>query len=116
MGATNRAMGTPDETVTYDLGQVQRVKIGGSTIRRNTYQPGWRWSTNAGPIAQTDTCQDHHVGYVISGRLHVATNDGAEVEVGPGEAYEIQPGHDGWVVGDETLIAIEFSSAGTDVR
>jgi len=112
MSVTNRDMGNPDETMTFDNGQVDVVTIGGSTIRRTTFEPGWRWSENVKPIATTDSCQVHHVGYILSGRLHVATEDGGEAEIGPGEAYEIQPGHDGWVVGDEAVVTIEFSPAG----
>ena len=115
MGVTNRALESPNETMTFDHGHVQTVKIGGSTIRRNTFEPGWRWSTNVKPIVRTDSCQVHHVGYLLSGRLHVATNDGAEAEIGPGEAYEIQPGHDGWVIGDEAVTAVEFSGEGVEV-
>jgi hypothetical protein len=109
MGITSQDVGSARENLTFDNGQVQTVQIGGSTIRRNRFEPGWRWSENVGPIAGTGLCQVHHVGYLLSGRLHVATDDGANAEIGPGEAYEIQPGHDGWVVGDEAVIAIEFS-------
>ncbi len=109
MGVTNRAMGSPDETKTFDHAQIEVVKIGGTTVRRSTYQPGWRWSESIKPIAKTDSCQIHHVGYVLSGTLHVTTEDGGDAEFGPGEAYEIQPGHDGWVVGDEAATTIEFS-------
>jgi hypothetical protein len=112
MGVTSRDMGSPDETTTFDNGQVEVVKISGSTIRRNTFEPGWRWSQNVGPMAGTDSCHVHHVGYLLSGRLHVVAEDGGEAEIGPGEAYEIQPGHDGWVVGDQAVTAIEFSPAG----
>lgn len=108
MGVTNRNVDGPDETVRFDIGQIQLVKIGESTIKRSTFPPGWRWSVNAKPVVKTDSCQVHHVGYLISGRLHVATNDGADVEIGPGEAYEIQPDHDGWVVGDEPVVSVEF--------
>ena len=112
MGVTNRDMGSPDDTMTFDNGQVEVVKVGGSTIRRNTFEPGWRWSVDIGPMAGGDSCQVHHVGYLLSGRLHVKAEDGGEAEIGPGEAYEILPGHDGWVVGDEPVIAIEFSPTG----
>jgi hypothetical protein len=109
MSVTNKALGTPDETLTFDHGQVQTVKLGGFSVRRNTFEPGWRWSNDVKPIAETDSCQVHHVGSMLSGRLHVVTDDGGETEIGPGEAYEIQPGHDGWVVGDEAVISIEVS-------
>lgn len=109
MGVAHKDLGSPDDTMTFDNGQVEIVKLGEVTVRRPTFQPGWRWSENVGPIANTDTCQIHHVGYIVSGRLHVATNDGAETDIGPGEAYEIQPGHDGWVAGEEPVISVEFS-------
>jgi hypothetical protein len=111
MSVTNRDVGNPDETMTFEHGQVQTVRIGGAVIRRNTFEPGWRWSESVKPIAKTGSCQVHHVGYIVSGRLHVATEDGVDAEIGPGEAYEIQPGHDGWVVGDEAVITVEFSGA-----
>ena len=110
MGVTHKAVGIPDEIMTFEHGQVQVVKVGGFTIRLNTFEPGWRWSENIKPIATTDSCQVHHVGYLLSGRLHVATEDGADAEIAPGEAYEIQPGHDGWVVGDEPVMSVEFSA------
>jgi hypothetical protein len=109
MGVTQKDLGSPDDTMTFDLGQVEMVRIGDVTVRRSTFQPGWRWSVNVGPIAKSDICQVHHVGYIVSGRLHVATSDGAEAEFAPGEAYEIQPSHDGWVAGDEPLVSIEFT-------
>jgi hypothetical protein len=111
MGVTNRGMDNPDETRTFDHGQVEVVKIGGATVGRYTFEPGWRWSESVKPIAKTDSCQAHHVGYVLTGRLHVLSDDGGEAEIGPGEAYEIEPGHDGWVVGDEAVTSVEFSGA-----
>jgi uncharacterized cupin superfamily protein len=111
MGVTNKALERPDQTMTFDGGQVQIVTIGDSTVRRSTYEPGWRWSTSVKPMAKTDSCQVHHVGYMVSGTLHVLSDDGSEAEIGPGEAYEIQPGHDGWVVGDAPLTSVEFSPA-----
>jgi hypothetical protein len=111
MGVIRRDMGSPDETRTFDHGRVEVVEIGGSTIGRYTFEPGWRWSESVKPIARTESCQAHHVGYVLSGRLHVITDDGDEAEIGPGEAYDIQPGHDGWVEGDEAVTSVEFSGA-----
>ena len=111
MGVMNRGMDNPDETRMFDHGQVEVVTIGGATIGRYTFEPGWRWSESVKPIAKTDSCQAHHVGYVLTGRLHVLSDDGGEAEIGPGEAYEIEPGHDGWVVGDEAVTSVEFSGA-----
>ena len=111
MGVTTGDFASPDESMTFEHGQVQIVKIGDCTIRSGTFEPGWRWSENVKPIAKTDSCQVHHVGYILSGRLHVVTDDGGEAELGPGEAYEVQPGHDAWVVGDEAVTSVEFSGA-----
>jgi mannose-6-phosphate isomerase-like protein (cupin superfamily) len=105
-------MADPGEIKTFDRGHIDVVKIGAATINRNTFEPGWRWSTSVKPIAGTESCQAHHVGVILSGRLGVETEDGDGVEIGPGEAYEIEPGHDGWVVGDEAVVAVEFSPAG----
>src|SRR5437879_5137412 len=78
MSVTNRSLESPDETRTFDHGQVQVVKIGDTTIGRYSFEPGWRWSESVKPIAKTDSCQAHHVGYILSGRLHVKTDDGGE--------------------------------------
>ena len=111
MPATSKGFDSPDETRTFEIGRVELVKIGGSTIGRYTFQPGWRWSENVKPIAKTESCQVHHIGSIVSGRLRVMTDDGMEAEVGAGDAYEIQPGHDAWVVGDQPVVMIEFQGA-----
>jgi class 3 adenylate cyclase len=75
------------------------------------WQPGWRWSTDLQPIAGTDWCENHHLGYAISGRLAVLTEDGLQLEIGGGSVYEIPPRHDAWVVGDQPFETVEWSSA-----
>jgi hypothetical protein len=75
-----------------------------------TLQPGWRWSECIKPMVGTESCQVHHVGTVTAGRLHVEHEDGTALEIGPGDAYVIEPGHDAWVVGDETFVGYEFDS------
>jgi hypothetical protein len=108
MSVTQRPMSDPDETKVFAHGHVDVVKIGQATINRNTFEPGWRWSASVGPLVGAESCRVHHVGYVLSGRLGVETEDGDRAEIGAGEAYEIEPGHDGFVVGDEPVISIEF--------
>jgi len=98
-----KSLDSPDETRTFDQGQPQVVTLGDFTVTRNTLQPGWRWSEHVKPIAQTESCQVPHTGYVVSGRLKVAMDDGSEEEFAPGDAYVIPLGHDGWTVGDETF-------------
>jgi hypothetical protein len=100
----------PDETRSFGHGKGLIVKLAGSTAALAEMEPGWRWSTDIKPIVGTDSCQAHHVGYALAGTLHVQTDEGEELDIGPGDAFEILPGHDGWVVGEETYRAIEFQS------
>jgi hypothetical protein len=102
---------SPGETRTFDKGHADLVTLGDATLGRFTFEPGWRWSQSVKPLVGTDSCQNHHMGVAVSGRMHVEMGDGASAEIGPGEAYEIPPGHDAWVVGDETFTGFEFKSA-----
>lgn len=111
MPLEGKSLDQPDETRTFDRGRAEIVRLGDRTVGRFTFEPGWQWSESVKPIAKTDSCQVHHVGYVVSGRLAVRTDDGMESEVGPGDAYDVQPGHDGWVVGDEQVVMVEFGDA-----
>jgi len=77
-----------------------------AAIGFGTYQPGWRWSLHAGP--QTGKDSENHIGYVISGRMRVRDLSGNEAEIAPGCAFEIAPGSDAWVIGDEPCIALDF--------
>jgi mannose-6-phosphate isomerase-like protein (cupin superfamily) len=112
-GFRYKSFESPDETRTPPKTRVDVVKLAGTTAGRFTFQPGWRWSEAIKPVVGTVSCQAHHVGAVVSGRLHVVHQDGSEGEVGPGDAYVIEPGHDGWVVGDEPVVVFEFESAQT---
>jgi hypothetical protein len=102
---------TPDETRDIPNGVAELVTLGDTTIGRFRFQPGWKWSESVKSIVGTDSCQNHHLGVAVSGRLHVETESGEKAEVGSGEAYEIPPGHDAWVVGDEPFVGYEFRSA-----
>jgi hypothetical protein len=106
-----RGFDSPDETRTPDKTRIDIVDLGGPKVARLTAQPGWRWSECIKPVVGGDSCQARHLGVVSAGRLHVAHNDGAEAEVGPGDAYAIEPGHDAWVVGDEAFVAYEFDTS-----
>ena len=109
-GVQSRGFDSPDETRTPDKTRVDVVRMGATTVGRFAFEPGWRWSECVKPVAGTESCQAHHVGVVHSGRLAIRHEDGTEVEIGPGDAYVIEPGHDAWVVGDEPAIAYEFDS------
>jgi hypothetical protein len=103
-------MDRPDESRTPDKTVVNVVQLGDATVGRLTLQPGWKWSDCIKPVAGTDSCQAAHLGYVVSGTVHVAATDGTEADIGPGDVYRLEPGHDAWVVGDEPAVALEFES------
>ncbi len=107
-GVETRDFDSPDETRTPDKTQVDVVRIGATTVGRFAFEPGWRWSDCVKPVAGTESCQARHVGVGHSGRIAVKHEDGTEVEIRPGEAYVIEPGHDAWVVGDERFVGFEF--------
>jgi hypothetical protein len=101
---------SPDETRNPDKTRVDVVRGGGATAARMQLEPGWRWSECIKPVVGTESCQIRHVGLAHSGRMHVKHDDGTEVEIGAGQAYVIEPGHDAWVVGDEPFLGYEFES------
>jgi mannose-6-phosphate isomerase-like protein (cupin superfamily) len=109
-GIAKKSFESPDERRTPDKTAVEVVDLGSVKAARMTLQPGWRWSDCIKPMVGTESCEAHHVGTVASGQLRVRHNDGTEVEVGPGDAYVIEPGHDAWVVGSEPFVAFEFDS------
>lgn len=91
-------------------GRIEVVQLDDRVVGRMTYEPGWRWSVDVKPIAGTQSCQFHHLGVTTSGRLRVEMQDGVELEIGPGEVFEIPPGHDAWVVGDEPWVSVDFEA------
>lgn len=94
----------------FPKGRAEVVAIDESMVGRVTYGAGWRWSKDLAPIMGTVTCQLHHVGYAVSGVMHIAMDDGAALDIPAGSAFEIPPGHDAWVVGDEPWVAISWNS------
>ena len=105
-----KSFDTPDETRTPDKTKVEVVDLGGPKVARMTAQPGWKWSECIKPVVGGDSCQTHHLGVVAAGKLHIVHDDGVEADVSTGDAYNIQPGHDAWVVGDEPFVAYEFDT------
>src|SRR5438876_3339270 len=112
MAGGSKAVGK-DEVREFPNGKVEIAKLGDAVIGRATFEPGWRWSESVKPVAGTDSCQVHHIGYQMSGRLGVRLDDGSGLEVGPGEVYNIPPGHDAWVIGDEPVVSVDFRGAET---
>jgi uncharacterized cupin superfamily protein len=104
---------SPDETRPFEgKGQALVVNVAGRPIGRGTFEPGWKWSENVKPIAGTESCEVSHLGYVLSGRMKVYMDDGAEGEVGPGDVFALPPGHDAEVVGDEPCEMLDFGEFG----
>jgi quercetin dioxygenase-like cupin family protein len=101
----------PDEIRNFEKGRFELVALGGLTVGRAAYAPGWRWSTHVGPFAGTSSCEVEHVGLVVAGRCKVAMNNGEEVELGPGDLFHIKAGHDSWVVGDQPYVSLHFLGA-----
>jgi class 3 adenylate cyclase len=106
----SKSFATPDEVREMSKGSAEVVHLGDTTIGRARWEPGWRWKTDLGSTAGTPSCQLHHLGYSISGVLRVVTDDGQTIEIQPESAYEIPPGHDAMVVGDEPWVTVEWTS------
>ncbi|HJV14608.1 MAG TPA: adenylate/guanylate cyclase domain-containing protein [Propionibacteriaceae bacterium] len=99
----------PDEIRAVEKARIELVELGDLAIGRAVFEPGWRWSEHVKPIVGTESCQVHHLGYVVSGHLHVEMTDGASLEVMGGDAFEIPPGHDAWVIGDEPWVSVDWA-------
>jgi len=106
----------PDEVRPYTGGRTEIFEMDDFVIGRMIMEPGWTWQKNVRPIAGTDHCMYHHLGYVVSGTLHVSYDDGREATIGPDEMFEMPPGHDAEVVGDEAWVAIDFRGARSYAR
>jgi hypothetical protein len=103
---------TPDEVREMKNGRFEIVRLGGLTIGRATYQPGWRWSTDVGPELGQDRCPVEHVGMVLSGAATAAFADGRVIELHAGDIFYIPPiPHDSWVVGNEPYVSLHFMGA-----
>jgi hypothetical protein len=107
-GVEKRDFDSPDETRTPDKSRVDIVHMGGTTAARFTLEPGWSWSGCIKPIVGTDSCQLRHLGIVQSGKMRITHEDGTEVEIGRGDTYVIEPGHNAEIVGDEQFVGFEF--------
>jgi quercetin dioxygenase-like cupin family protein len=100
---------SPDETRTFEKGKVELVNFDNVTIGRAVLEPGWSWEKCVKPLVKTNSCQQPHTQYMISGRMKVVMDDGVEEEFGPGDALVVPPGHNAWVVGTEPVVAVDFT-------
>ena len=110
--ATARAelkrFGQADEIRTFPYGKLELVKIGGATIGRATFEPGWKWSTSLQPLVKTKSCEAPHFQYHVSGTIMVLMDDGTRLECKAGDVSLLPIGHDAWVVGDEPAVVVDF--------
>ena len=102
-----KSLRSPDDRIEI-AGLLERsVQIGEQTLGRATIQPGWRWSADVQPLVGTPSCTFHHLGLVLGGRFHVRMDDGRELDIGPDDVFDIPPGHDAWVVGNDPFETVE---------
>lgn len=108
-----RKFDDPDETRVMSKGKFEVIRLGGQTIGRASYEPGWKWSVDVGPEVGKPLCDVGHVGMVLSGTATAAFEDGRVIELRAGELFHIPPiPHDSWVVGDEPYVSLHFLGAG----
>lgn len=98
----------PDEVRTFPKGKLELVNIGGAVVGRATFQPGWKWSTSLQPIVKTKSCEAPHFQYHVSGTLKILMDDGTEFVCKAGDVSLLPEGHDGWVIGDEPAVVVDF--------
>ena len=109
---TLRSFDTPDDIQEFDKGRFERVRIGGVTLGRASYAPGWKWSESVGPAVGQRRCHVEHVGLVLAGRAAVAFDDGRVVELAAGALFHIPAvPHDSWVIGDEPYVSLHLLGA-----
>ena len=98
----------PDEVRTFPKGKLELVKIGGAVVGRATFEPGWKWSTSLQPLVKTKSCEAPHFQYHVSGTLKILMDDGTEFVCKAGDVSLLPEGHDGWVIGDEPVVVVDF--------
>jgi class 3 adenylate cyclase len=109
MAEVRKSVDKPDEVIHFPNVQTDIVHLGDLTVGRMVNQPGWRWSKDVRPSVGGEWCEIRHVGFIISGRLGIDFRDGSSVVIGPGDVFDIPPGHDGYTVGDEPVVQVEWS-------
>ena len=101
----------PDQTLTFEKGKFEIVQVGGMTLGRATYEPGWRWSEHIGKASGATMCMVEHVGIVVSGKSGLSMSDGTVKEMQAGDIFYVASGHDSWVIGDEPYVSIHLMGA-----
>jgi hypothetical protein len=103
-----KSFGTPEEVREFPKGRLELIKVGGATIGRAIFEPGWRWATSVQPIVKTHSCEAPHFQYHVAGVLRIRMDDGAEFDCRPGDVSLLPSGHDAWVVGNEAAVVVDF--------
>ena len=98
----------PEEVREFPKGRLELIKIGGATVGRAVFEPGWKWSTSLQPLAKTKSCEAPHFQYHVSGILRIKMDDGAEFDCRPGDVSLLPSGHDAWVIGNEPAVVVDF--------
>jgi hypothetical protein len=106
--AEMKSFTTPDEVRTFPKGKLELVNIGGAVVGRATFEPGWKWSTSLQPLVKTKSCEAPHFQYHVSGTLKILMDDGTELVCKAGDVSLLPEGHDGWVIGDEPVVVVDF--------
>ena len=106
-----KSLDSPDEIRSFEKGKVELVNFESVTIGRAVFEPGWSWDKCVKPIVKTNSCEAPHTSVIISGRMKVKMDDGTVAEGGPGDIAVIPPGHNAWVIGDESCVMIDFTGA-----
>ncbi|MCP3753649.1 cupin domain-containing protein [Streptomyces sp. NPDC056773] len=113
-GIVRRGFDSADETRRFEdgKGRLDLLNTDGGPVGRAVFEPGWQWSQHIKPIAQTDSCEAAHVGYIVSGRLKIVMDDGESIEAQPGDFIQVDPGHDAWVLGEEPCVVLDWQGYG----
>lgn len=109
-----KSLSEPDQVMMMPKGRIEIVEVAGKKIGRATFEPGWKWSEHEKPEVGTEQCEVPHIGYLVKGRIRVVMQDGSQVTLQPGDAFSLPPGHDGWVVGEETAVMVDFAGLAAD--
>ena len=111
MDVTLKTFDNADEIRVFEKGKFEIVHLGGLTLGRATYEPGWKWSLHVGAASGKRSCDVEHVGLVISGCAAVAMDGGRTLEMSAGDLFHVPPGHDSWVIGDQPYVSLHFLGA-----
>jgi hypothetical protein len=115
MAATVKSFGKPDQVLDMERGKIEVLALADGAVGRATFQPGWKWSEHEKPVVDGgDWCAVPHVAVQLSGRLRLRMSDGAEFESNAGDLVVLPAGHDGWVVGDEAVVLVDFGGVAKD--